>query len=282
MGLEEWRDAFLVDLARGSTLVQLWGDVAQLGDDDVAFLADALRLARRRDVLMAETVRVGGDPWLAEPYGYIQPTDAGALVTLVNPGFEWRGLPAFSVQDGLEARELYPYPGAEPGPLAPWEVRVIELVPAAETDSRAHAERPSRRDSVRLDLSQVRGSGAVTLPELGRHDVVAIAVRLRRDGVAWYHPEPHSLVRLRALLGGAQAAYTTAPATRSRNGPGCPWVIFKLPAGAWWSGKELSLELESDLPAGIELDLEGWIYKAWWDESPRRFAPLEPVAAARL
>jgi hypothetical protein len=86
-------------------------------------------------------------------------------------------------------------------------------------------------------------------------------------------------VRLRALLGGAQAALTVAPATRSRNGPGSPWVIFKLPAGAWWSGKELTLELDRDAVGHVCLELEGWVYKAWWNESPRTFAPLESEVA---
>ena len=63
--------------------------------------------------------------------------------------------------------------------------------------------------------------------------------------------------------------------TRSRNGPGCPWVILKLQAGAWWSGKELVVDVGADLPDGVSLELEGWIYKAWWQEAPRTFAPPE-------
>jgi hypothetical protein len=272
MGLEEWRDAFLIDLARGSTLVQLWGDVARLCDEDVRFLAEALRLGRRPDISFVDTVRVGGDPWLSEPYGYVQPTAHGALATIVNPGFERRALPPVPVDANVVPRELYPYPGAEEAPLAPWEVRVVEYVPEDDPDTRPPAERPEARESISLDISPAAGN--LLLPELFRHDVIAIAARLRRNGAWWYHPEPQSLVRLSAWLCGAPASFETVPRTRSRNGPGCPWVVFKLPAGAWWSGRELRVELQSSLPNDVELLLEGWVYKAWWNQAARSFAPL--------
>ncbi len=48
MGKERWREALVMDLGRGSLLFpNLWGDVYQLSDDDVAFLARLSRSPRQ-------------------------------------------------------------------------------------------------------------------------------------------------------------------------------------------------------------------------------------------
>ncbi len=258
MGRDGWRDAFLLDIARGASVVSLWGDVAMFDGDDIEFLRRALRHLRRTSGGHLETYEVGGDPWKLEPYGYAQPMLGGCVATVHNPSFSSSTIRVDLAPAGLDhslrlaVRELYPVPGLvaeslDPGQpleleLRPWEVRMVEVVEAGTT---AGLDRPTRWGGPQtrtLDLSALARAplagdgartlrGAVTLPELHRHDSLFVLVRLHRDGVWWYHPAPHTLVTFSARLNGPAVDFTTSPTSRARNGPGTPWVTFEIPAG---------------------------------------------------
>jgi hypothetical protein len=294
LGTEEWRDAFLLDLARGSTIVQLWGDLALLDDRDVEFLAHVQRWRRERQPISGLTTPVGGDPWVAEPYGYLEQLGDGAVLTLYNPTFF-----ECAVEIDLPAEvvpvEVYPCPGIAAGlangaavsvELRPFEVRCLELVPPATlaADASTH-DRPTPRPTRAIDMSPLhveietatRGSavhliqGSVQLPQVERDDQVALVVRLHRDGIWWYHPEPHVLLQLRASLKGIAAHSEVVPTVRARNGPGAPWVLYKLPAGPAWSGDQLAIDLRAELPEGVSLLLEAQVWEPWWLRHERRF-----------
>jgi hypothetical protein len=287
MGKEEWRDAFLLDVARGSGLVSLWGDLALLDVADVRFLADVLAWLPKEDWLA--TREIGGDPWLAEPYGYLQPRGDGAFVTLHNPSFDCRTasieLPTGAVQ------ECYPYPGLVEAShaggllrvdLNPWEVRCLEIRPPDTSGLAERQIRPRAKETVHLDVSSLRAEAhaAIRLPPIGRHDLVVLGARLHREGVWHYHPEPQELLQLDVRLGAGEVWYETVPTVRSRNGPGCPWVVYKIPAGPAWSGRTLEVQLRAELPVDLALEPFGLVYTAWWRERPRSFAA--PAAAAPL
>jgi hypothetical protein len=256
----------MLDLARGSTLVSLWGDLWLLEEDDVELLAGALALLRETDVGFRDTVAIGGDPWRGEPYGYAQPLADGRLVTVSNPGFEPRSL----ALDLGPLWEIYPSPGFVAGgelQLLPWEVRVLRTASAGEPV----------RESPRPRPTTVLAHGS-TLPDLADGDRVVVWTRLTRGGAWRYDPEPQSLFRLELAVDGEPVETTRAPSIRSWNGPGCPWVTYSAPARPEWSGRELSVGLSAELPAGYEAESGVLVYDGRAVERPRRIA-LRPVPA---
>jgi hypothetical protein len=60
LGAEWWRDALVLDVARGSGIVQLWGDLTLLDAADRAFLAAVLQFVRATDEGFETTVAAGG------------------------------------------------------------------------------------------------------------------------------------------------------------------------------------------------------------------------------
>jgi len=71
MGKERWRPALVMDLGRGSLLFpNLWGDLYQLSDDDVAFLAHMRALAKKNQSLFLHRHNILGDPDRNQVYGY--------------------------------------------------------------------------------------------------------------------------------------------------------------------------------------------------------------------
>ena len=302
LGKEEWRDAFLLDLARGSAIVQLWGNLELLDVGDVEFVARVQRWRRDRPALSGLTMPVGGDPWLAEPYGYFEQLDEGAVLTLFNPTF-------FECQVELDLPgefvpvEVYPCPGiaadlarspAVSIELRPFEVRCLELLPPAALAADIPTnDRPVARPTRAVDVSSLHAEiesgtdgaavhlvrGSVRLPQVERNNEVALVVRLHRDGIWWYHPEPQALLELRASLKGIDVYSEVVPTVRARNGPGAPWVLYKLPSGSAWSGEELTIRLRAELPVGVSLLLEAQVWEPWWLRHERRFEAPARVPA---
>ncbi|MDB5076523.1 MAG: Alpha-L-rhamnosidase domain protein [Chloroflexi bacterium] len=304
LGKAEWQDAFLLDAARGSSVVQLWGDLALLDRDDVDFLADALDWMRANESTYRDTILIGGDPWRAEAYGYAQSSAGRALLTVYNPSYEAAAahvdLAALGLRTGqmMDFYEIYPYPGAVTDmapagsattvavPLMPFELRCLEVRQGQAPTTPNVQERPLIREGGRIDLAlaaipleQIASSGMrslcltgdVHLPTIQRHDHIALVARLHRNGDWWYHPEPQSLLQLNVQLGGLDVYCEIVPGSRSYNGPGSPWVTYDIVAGPDWTGKELRIELKAQLPEGIFLQVEAHLYEAWWLRRKKRF-----------
>lgn len=290
MGTEGWREALLLDLARGGGLISVWGDLGLLDGEDRAFLAAVLRWQRSCGDAWCRTREVGGDPWRAEPYGYVQSGDRGTVVTLTNPSFAARAIEV-DLHPGVIC-ECYPHPGLvslHSGgmlefDLHPWELRVLEVVPESSIAPPDPQRRPAVPATRPLDLSQLdrrgpRIAGAVRLPEIVRHDLVVLGLRLHREGVWHYHPEPQSLFAPAFRLGAGSVLFKTIPDVRSWNGQGCPWVLYELPAGPSWSGKELETSWTAGLPAGVEAEPFGLVHNAWRRAHPPRFADVRLAPA---
>jgi hypothetical protein len=130
MGREGWQDAWIMDIARGSGLMQLWGDLSQLDEGDAAFLARASAWVRANADLLREPRRVGGDPWRAQPYGYAYTSGGRAVVFAFNPQFTAASLVLRGADIGT--------PGAPGAALSmrPFEVQVaqIDLATGSVTD----------------------------------------------------------------------------------------------------------------------------------------------------
>ncbi len=149
VGTEDWRDAWILELARGSLLDQPWGNLATFGGEDVEFLAEWYAFVRRNWRLLLNTRRILGDPWKAEVYGYASGDGRQALVTINNPGFKAAELnlrlneeiALEAAKNGFAVRQLYRRRGEIPSStgtrhpfdseirlrLRPFEVVVLEI-----------------------------------------------------------------------------------------------------------------------------------------------------------
>ena len=293
IGTEWWREALLLDLARGSSIFQVWGDVSLLDDDDRTFLGDVLRFAADQGDAFHGVREVGGDPWLAEAYGYLWPLADGGLLTAYNPSFETRTLhvdgAALAGVEAAGAVELFPFPGGAPGvvrdgavalELKPFEVRVVRLGAAVDLTSTRPETRPSRWLELGPQVEReptdagVRWTvrGAVELGDVRRGDSVVLVARLQRDGQWYYHPEPHAAMQLAAVVRGSTVQYDVLPTARSANGPGFPWTLFRMPAGRSWAEQELKLRLRADLDADVSLDVQAVLFEPWWLGRRPRFS----------
>jgi hypothetical protein len=292
IGKEEWREALLLDLARGSDLVQLWGDLALLDELDERWLGEILGwLEASGGLQAAEPRRLGGDPWRLEPYGYASASDGSVLVTLANPGMSAAEveLPADlggRLRDG-GAWEAYPFPGWLDGDevgerlvLAPFEVRVLEAVPSGSLSGKRSDRplvRPTRGLALGAPVLENHAGGDVaawkaeiTLPALENGDEILVVQRLERDGQWSYVPDTRDLLGFDAHLDGLVIRMDTLPRTRDRNGPGSPWSLRRIPAGAAWSGRSLSIDLSSSAAPGTRVHTDAFILDARWRRH-RRF-----------
>lgn len=278
IGREEWLEAFLVDIARGADLVQVWGDLTLLDDGDRAALGGVLGWFDRELRDAREPALIGGDPWQGEAYGYQVGEGGGATLAAVNPTAWPQALDAGSAGDGTER---YPQPGRPVDlrriELRPYELRIVTLGAGGGLDGDDRV-RPTRRLAglpERLLVpaaagTRVRWAGRIELPAIGRDDEIHLTARLRQDGEWAYVPEPGAIVRIDATLDGLALRSDRLPRTRDRNGPGSPWVLLRIPAGPAWSGRGLDVTIEIDGSAGSEVHIEGIVVEAWW-KRPRRW-----------
>jgi hypothetical protein len=290
VGRHEWQEAYLLDAARGSDLVQLWGDLTLLNTDDRAFLATIQPWIERLGSCAGDTRRIGGSAWRQDAYGYLRPADGGILATLANPTWSGSSITIDRDTPGFPSEpwriiELYPYPGLlEPSrtfDLAPHEVRVIRILPVSMVPRElAPTRRPLIRstqwiDAQGLDVSPGTRPGRVSadmlLPTIGLGDSINVMHRLSRQGHWTYDPEPQAMIRFEALLDGLNVRYDTVPRHRDRNGPGSSWVLHRIPAGPAWSGRTLRTSIIADLPDGIDLQTAACALDEWWVRALRTF-----------
>jgi len=87
MKTEGWQDAWVMDVARGSMLLQLWGDITLFEEHDLDFLTRMSAWISERGYLLTQTHRILSHPWSGEPYGYAHMHDDQGMIAVHNPGF---------------------------------------------------------------------------------------------------------------------------------------------------------------------------------------------------
>jgi hypothetical protein len=187
MGKEDWREAWLLDLARGSLLNQLWGNLALLDDEDLSFLSEWYAFLRENWQLYLHTQPILGDPWKAEVYGYAAGDGLHSVITVNNPGFqdvqmtlrldEKAGLQP--IEGGFLMRQRYPTRGVITSPtgdrfafgdtitlpLRPFEVVVLEAGSDLNVSGWPAWCEPQVAHSIRLAVEAVEvAPDAVSLP----------------------------------------------------------------------------------------------------------------------
>ncbi|MCC7353005.1 MAG: hypothetical protein IT330_04545 [Anaerolineae bacterium] len=187
MGKEDWREAWLLDLARGSLMSQLFGNLATFDDEDVTFLAEWYAFLQENWRLYLHTRPILGDPWQAEVYGYAAGDGAHTVITISNPGFSAArlvlrldGSVGLQPTDrGFLVRQRYPTRGllAPPGgerfafgdtielSLRPFGVVILEAGSGLDTSGWRSWNAPQVAESVRLTVeARDVAPDAVSLP----------------------------------------------------------------------------------------------------------------------
>jgi hypothetical protein len=176
IGLEGWRDAWVMEIARGSMMAQLWGEIDLLNDEDIEFLATMSKWVGKSKEMLKEPRRILGDPWKAEPYGYAYGDGKRGIVFLYNPRFEGDavkiglgdeiGIVSIPTNRMLAVKQFYPFGKDALSPvdgcyhvgeslmidLVPFEVKVLEISEmSGEPPMRQPAGHQRRHGSRKID-----------------------------------------------------------------------------------------------------------------------------------
>jgi len=153
IGKERWQEGVVMDISRGSLLLQLWADREWLSPPEWRDLADLLALLRAQPACFANPRFILGSPWKDEPYGYACADGRRAFLAINNSSWQDRAVTltldsTWGLPDGRrwDLVRWYPAPakirgGADGfGPratlaLRPFDVVLIEVLP--------HGEKPS-------------------------------------------------------------------------------------------------------------------------------------------
>ncbi len=136
-------------------------------------------------------------------------------------------------------------------------------------------------DAARFGLLGHRQTSTVfetTLPDLDAGDppILAITVRLRKDGEEWkYSPVVAEVVQATARVDGERVILVPVPDARqfgNTQKAGCSWVVYKSRLPRRWSRAPLRLAVHGHLPPGVQMSVATWIVRRWWRESARPVA----------
>lgn len=87
---EGWQDAWVMEIARGSLLYQLWGNLSFFNDSDFDFLEFIAKWLSDKSFMLQYPKRIFGDPWKAETYGYSYFDGENGAIFIYNPSFDNR------------------------------------------------------------------------------------------------------------------------------------------------------------------------------------------------
>ncbi len=293
MGKDDWRNAWIADLGRGSLMAQLWGNVFLFDEDDARFLAETMAWWRKNADILNHPRPILGDPWYGQPYGYLHAGPDRAFIFAHNPTFEHQrvqlrldksvGLKA----GGWKVSRLYPDQAefAKGGGYAnddlltwwlrPFEVALLELQPASaetkpvieQTDPLQPPTNPSRPLAWALSEGEARNgkrrfAGRIDLPEVAEDSTIGLILRFWRDEKPWRSDYICDLIKPTVSIDGNAVSCSVIPGRRVWKSSN--WMVVKMDAPAGWSNQSLEVEIAVELPDDVELTREGWLVPQWW------------------
>ena len=137
MGKEGWQDAWVMEIARGNMMSQIWGDLSNFDADDLHFMAQMSLWLKDNSHMLHDPKQILGDPWKPEPYGYSYFRGDTGAVFIYNPTFEQRNvslqisnlLGNTPARNGGSYNLNYVYPSAQGGSmLNPWPLHADDKI----------------------------------------------------------------------------------------------------------------------------------------------------------
>lgn len=168
IGKERWQEGLVMDMCRGSMLIQLWADRDWMSPPEWEQLADFITLLRRRSGCFERPRWILGSPSKDEPYGYCCTDGERAFLAIHNATWEDRvvaltlgpdfGLPAGRRWDIYrrhpdparlvgESEESESFGDLASMALRPFQVVLLEVVAAGAAPA-LHKELPTRQISM--------------------------------------------------------------------------------------------------------------------------------------
>jgi len=104
------------------------------------------------------------------------------------------------------------------------------------------------------------------MPDLQGHPhVLAIVLRLQKDGKRWRYRQPADLIQASAKIGDQVLHLEAVPSFRqTENNQWAPWLVFKIRTNPAWSGKDFHVAINAYLPPEVDWQDEGWAVPEWW------------------
>ena len=124
-GAEGWRDSFIMDIARGSLLQQLWGDLRMLAPTDDPSLAELWQFGEEaaNHIARSQGSLIAGRPWDSDTYGYRWDGDGGSLIVLARSAHS--GSTVVDLSGAADGR--VPHASVRLGYLSPGRQAAIEI-----------------------------------------------------------------------------------------------------------------------------------------------------------
>ncbi len=133
---------------------------------------------------------------------------------------------------------------------------------------RAAMNRPALAEFKRLGYEKRIMARRAKMPDLeGRPHVLALVLRLRKEGKWWRHRQPADLIQTSARVGDQVLHLEAVPNFRQTgNNQWAPWLVFKIRTNPAWSGKDFHVAFNAYLPPEVDCQDEGWVVPEWWME----------------
>ena len=112
------------------------------------------------------------------------------------------------------------------------------------------------------------------LPSLeGDQPILALVIRLRKGEDEWkYAPTVVQLVQAIVRVGDQHVQMTPVPDGRQHGNTqsyGCSWLVWKARLTTEWSRGTIRFAIHANIPDGVEVRVDGWVVKRWWEERTR-------------
>ena len=196
---EGWQDAWIMEIARGSLLYQLWGNLSFFDQSDFDFLEFISKWLNGKSYLLKYPKRILGDPWRGQAYGYSYFDSEDGAIFIYNPSFEDCEI-QMTLADQLsfeesdtgqmyEVSEIYGLRGPNLSPVASHLTRndLIEIV-----------LKPFEVKLLQLGTSR---SDVKVLPKKVKREVAdALTIKIPmaerfRENIAWEDPSRQSVIQ---------------------------------------------------------------------------------------
>jgi hypothetical protein len=283
IGKERWQEGTIMDMCRGSLLLQPWSDRDWMTEAERRQFADLAALMRANPKCFGNPVPILGNPWKHEPYGYLCSDGKRAFVALNNCSWQDAEIPLPAVKGATEVFRWYPEPARlgsatqlKKVALRPFEVVLLEIVPAGGKPSlgRAFTEVETHRGFVEpsvdlpVSVASISSTEAPSAPieqnKVQRPKralmvectvprtpgaILAVTFEMRRNNLAAPHGDVGNLFAASAEVEGVKALLS--PILGQWTYPS-PWQGWRLALGPSERSRRVRLRVTAVVGSDVE------------------------------